>query len=35
MKQAPTLDELKQVMAQADLLKTEAEVNAAYDKLAH
>lgn len=34
MKQAPTLDELKQVMAQADLLKTESEVNAAYEKLA-
>lgn len=34
MSQALTLQELNRVMAEADLLKTEAEVNAAYDKLA-
>lgn len=34
MSQALTLQELNQVMAEADLLKTEAEVEAAYNKLA-
>lgn len=34
MSQALTLEELNQVLADADLLKTEAEVEAAYDKLA-
>lgn len=34
MSQALTLEELNQVLAEADLLKTEAEVEAAYDKLA-
>lgn len=34
MSPALTLEELNQVLAEADLLKTEAEVNAAYDKLA-
>ena len=29
-----TLDELNQVMAEADLIKTEAEIETAYDKLA-
>src|SRR5690554_4493340 len=34
MSQPMTLEELNQVMTEADLLKTEAEVEAAYDKLA-
>lgn len=34
MSEAMTLDELNQVMAEADLIKTEAEIETAYDKLA-
>lgn len=34
MNQVMTLEELNQVMAEADLLKSEAQVDAAYDKLA-